>query len=670
MKINENSLLAKFPSLSSTSDRLKLLQIMMLSREAEYRENILFRQGRGQFHLPSAGHESMAAISSFILPEDWTYAYYRDRALLLGLGVPLYEMALGFFGKARSSSGGRQMASHFSHSDLKVVSCATPTALQCLPASGTAWSLKKENKAGIVFCCIGDASTRQGEFLESLAFSIQEKLPIIYLIEDNGYGISTKTESMTPLALGMLPSHLTSLLDGTHPLQLYEDMSLIVENVRNGHGPHIAWIKLDRLMSHTSSDCQEKYRAAVEIEHMKASDPLVALKQSIILEGDFSSRIETLETQIKEQVRDTYKQAETAADPDPSLVTTHIFSDTHSTKRFDISELCSLNQISMVESFNLTLRKILEENPKATLFGEDIEDPKGGVFGLTKGLSTSFPSRVHNSPLAEATIAGLSSGMALEGFLPIFELQFIDFIGPAFNQIVNQIATLRWRSVGNYKCPLIIYGPCGSYISGGGPWHSQTNEAWLAHAPGLKVYMPSTAIEASSMLYHAAHGEDPVIMLLPKNQFQNKTSITNEYILFPERARIKRQGNDLTIIAWGNCTELALMSAYDLMKVGIDAEIVDLNSIVPCDWETLEASVRKTGRLLVIQEDNQTCSFGQTIISQIITKYEIWSVLQCPPCLISRPDVHIGFHHALEAAVLPSKDQIVSQAIQMMKVSR
>lgn len=304
-------------------------------------------------------------------------------------------------------------------------------------------------------------------------------------------------------------------------------------------------------------------------------------------------------------------------------------------------------------SFQSYSQETYERNRKILLFGEDIEDHKGGVFGLTKGLSTEHPSRVINSPLAEATIAGTASGLAMAGYLPIFELQFIDFIGPAFNQIVNQIATLRWRSVGQYKCPLIIYAPCGSYISGGGPWHSQTNEAWLAHAPGLKVYMPSNANDAANLLYSAAHGDDPVLMLLPKNQFQKTVEIQKTMPLYPEKAHIRKAGQHLTIVAWGNCVETALQSASENEKLGYACEVIDLRSIVPCDWATIHKSVRKTGRLIIIQEDNKTCSFGQAIISEIMADKETWESLYAPPQLISRPDVHIGFHSALERSVLP-----------------
>ncbi len=649
-------------------DSLDLLKTMMMSREAEKRESILFRQGRGQFHLPSAGHEAMAGIAPLIKSDDWVYCYYRDRALLLAMGMPLYDMALGYFGKKASSSGGRQMASHFSYKPLNVVSCATPTGLQCLPAAGTAWAFKKDKRKSVVFCCIGDASTRQGEFFEALAFSIQEKLPVIFIVEDNGYGVSTPTNHMIPLNLGMIPQDVLHVVEGQCPDNLHQSFMPVIENVRGGQGPAVMWIKLDRLMSHTSSDDQAKYRSPSELEDIKKRDPLEILKNDYARDGVLSlEEFSSLEGQIKEEVKQIYIDAETSGDPLPEEVHAHTYSSVSSTRRLENMNLTGENPSwSMAQAFNLTLERLLQENSKTILFGEDIEDPKGGVFGLTRGLSKKYPSRVVNSPLAEGTIAGTASGLALAGYLPIFELQFIDFVGPAFNQIVNQIGTLRWRSAGHYKCPLILYAPCGSYISGGGPWHSQTNEGWLAHAPGLKVYMPGNANDAANMLYSAAYGEDPVIMLLPKNQFQKSVPLETAMPLYIEKAQIKKAGDHLTIVAWGNCVEIAMAGAGEIEKSGISCEVIDLRSIVPCDWASLHQSVRRTGRLIVVQEDNKTCSFGQAIISEMMGDKATWDSMYAPPKLVCRSDVHVGFNAGLERAVLPWPKDVAAAGKLMM----
>lgn len=644
--------------------RFSNLKIMITSREADRREDILFRQGRGQFHVSSSGHEPIHLLADLIEGDDHIYCHYRDRALMLALGIPLYETALGFFAKADSSSGGRQLVNHFSHKRFNVMSSATPTGLQCLPAAGSAWAFKLKNKRNLAICCLGDASTRQGEFFEALAFAIQENLPLIFVIEDNGYGISTSTETLNPVRLGIIPQDRLVIMNG-HDLQnLQLQLGVLFDDVRSGKGPKVAWIKLDRLAPHTASDDHSKYRTADELAKIQLRDPIHLEKEFLVDAGVLTNEeFEQISAQIRAEVKTIYEQAEQAADPDPSAIGKDVFAKVTAklvkpVPPFSYSE----PQWTMATAWNHALNHLLKEMPQTILFGEDIADPKGGVFGLTKGLSTCYPDRVFNSPLAEATIVGLASGLAMGNFLPIFELQFADFVGPAFNQIVNQIATLRWRSKGEFQCPMVLYAPCGSYIANGGPWHSQTNEGWFAHAPGLKVCMPSNANDAANALYAAATGQDPVVILLPKNQFQVSSAYDRECNAFSERARILKAGDHVTIAAWGNCVNLSMQTAEVLQHQNIHCEIVDLLSIVPCDWETLHRSVQKTGRLVVVQEDNKTCSFGQAIISEICSKRETWENLYSPPQLVSRPDVHIGFNRILEQSVLPQVENIIDAA--------
>ncbi|MCB9990722.1 MAG: transketolase [Rhodospirillales bacterium] len=641
---------------------------MMLSREADRREDILFKQGRGQFHVSSSGHETLALFAPYIEKEDHLYCHYRDRALLLALGVPLYQAALGFFARAESSSGGRQLVNHFCYKPLNIISGATPCALQCLPATGAAWAFKMQEKKNISFCFVGDASTRQGEFFEAVAFAIQEQLPVIFVVEDNGYGISTPTENMSPVHLGLMPEKYLCQIDGRNVETMDSNIGRIIADVRSGKGPKVLWLSLDRLTPHTASDDHTKYRSQQELEEISLRDPVLVEKQRLIndqllLEDDLSQ----LEKDIELYVKQSYARAEAAALPDPEDVTDDIISDFKETrniqKRIPFSPYPQ-DTWTMAEAWNHALNEILKNNEKALVFGEDVADPKGGVFGLTKGLSSGYQGRVINSPLAEATIAGLASGLSISGYLPIFELQFADFIGPAFNQIVNQIATLRWRSKGQYKCPLILYAPCGSYIANGGPWHSQTNESWFAHAPGLKVFMPSTPDDAANILIDAASGEDPVLILLPKNLFFVRAPNNTKDCLpiYSERAKIKRSGEHITIVSWGNCVGFALEAARRLDQERISCEVIDLCAITPCDWQAVHESVRKTGRLIVVQEDNKTCSFGQSIMSEICSDFETWESLYSSPQLVSRPDIHIGFNPVLEQAVLPNVDDIIMAA--------
>jgi 2-oxoisovalerate dehydrogenase E1 component len=643
----------------------ELLDIMVLSRESDKREAILFRQGRATFQLPSAGHEAVAALAYALEGQDLVFPYYRDKALMLARGTSLEQIALDYFAKQNSSSGGRQMASHFCDRGRNMVSCGTPTGMQCLPAAGAAWGMKLSGQRAVVVCCIGDAATRQGEFYEALCFSLQERLPIVFVVEDNGYGVSTSTERMTPYVIDALSKAHCVPIDGRDANAVYEAARRAVDEARFHHQPSVLYLSLDRLMSHTSSDDHRIYRSALELASIEVRDPLHALAARLqkdgVLTGDGWAR---KCSDAARKVCSVYEQAEKADDPDPGDITTHIFSG--SDLKPAAFALSDDKKWAMAEAVNAALRFLLTENGKVILFGEDIADPKGGVFGLTKGLSSAFPHRVFNSPLAEATICGVAAGLSLAGrYIPVFELQFIDFVGPAFNQLVNQIATLRWRTLGRYVCPMVILAPCGAYLGRGGPWHSQTNEAWFAHAPGLKIAMPSDPYDAAEIITAAAHGDDPTLVLLPKNLFFKEQERQGAPSLYPGQPKIRRLGKDLTIVAWGNCVDIALEAADSASSAGISAEIIDPRFIAPCDLSVIRSSVRKTGRLMVVQEDNRTCSFGQSLIADLIADTGTWNQLKAPPWLVSRDDVHIGFHSRLEAAVLPHKDRL-SQRIRAL----
>lgn len=634
-----------------------LLRLMALAREGDRREGILVRQGRGWFQLPGAGHEGMAALASLLTDNDYLFPHYRDRALMLARGVSNYEIALGFFGKSESSSGGRQLSSHWSDAARNIVSLASPTGLQCLPAAGAAWACKMEEQSHIALCCLGEASTRQGEYYEALCFAVQEKLPLVLVVEDNGYGISTPTARLNPYALGALGEAHLQCVDGHNVRAVYEAGRIAIERARNGDGPSVLWLEVDRLFSHTSSDDHRVYRCTAELDSMAERDLVLRLQNELVASGELNIEYWKAECEsIAREVDDDYRRAEVALNPDASRAAEHTFAAALPEKQ--TSGLPPRDEWTMLDAVNETLRAALAANEKVLLFGEDIEDPKGGVFGLTKGLSSQFPNRVVNSPLAEATIAGLAAGLALAGWRPVFELQSIDFCGPAFNQIVNQIATLRWRSAGAWRCPVVLLAPCGAYLPGGGPWHSQTNESWFAHAPGLQVAMPSTPHDAAALLRLAIAGDDPVLLLLPKHLFRQKFATQPDEPFTLGQARVCAMGSDVTIAAWGNCVEVALQARDELRTEGVSAEVLDLRSIVPCDWESLHHSLEKTGRLVVVQEDNRTCSFGQSIIAEMTSRNASWDCFAAAPQLVSRADVHIGFHPDLEAAVLPNVEQV------------
>jgi len=646
---------------------VQLLELMARARESDRREGLYFRQGKGRFHLPGSGHEVFAVIAQLLHDGDFIYPHYRDRALMLARGTPNYELALAYLARADSFDGGRQLASHFCDAARNVMSCASPTGLQCLPAAGTAWAAKLARANYVTLCCLGDATTRQGEFYEALCFALQEQLAIIFLIEDNGYGISTPTAKLNPYAIGTLSADHMVHVDGRDIDALRACGEAAVAKARSGGGPTVIWATVDRLLSHTSSDDHRRYRTAADIAAMTERDPIVRLRDRLIAAGvlDEEQWARCLRA-IEEEVDHDYQAAFSRPRADGASAKRHIFAE--EALPSVSSDLPKQSSWTMVAALNHALEQLLQSDDRVLLFGEDIEDPKGGVFGVTRGLSNRFPERVRNSPLAEATIVGVGAGLAVAGWKPIVELQFIDFVGPAFNQIANQIATLRWRSNNGWSCPMVIMAPCGAYLPCGGPWHSQTNEGWFAHMPGLRLVVPSKPADAAALLRAAVQGHDPVLMLLPKHLFR-------EPFLFFDNSQagigemcIRNDGTDATIVAWGNCVPLALEAATRLhQEDGLLIEVIDLRSLAPCDWDGIFQSIRKTGRLVVVQEDSRTCSFGQSIIAEVSNDVETWRRLRGPPQLVSRDDVHVGFSVHLENAVLPHVEDVCAAVRRTME---
>jgi 2-oxoisovalerate dehydrogenase E1 component len=644
------------PALSK-EDMLRLLTTILESRHADLREQNLNRQGKGHFHVSGMGHEALAAVSIQTEPDDYIVPYYRDRGLVLGRGMTTRQLALEYFAKRNTGSGGRQMPSHYSNADLHIWSVPTPTGSQLLPACGMAWGIQLDGKKNLVVTTVGDAATRQGDFFEALCFAKEKKLPMLFLVEDNGYGISMPTRKNNPLALNVLEPDNWRRIEGQDVQQVYDATAEAFEKIRASSGPFFFWIRMERLSSHTSSDDQKLYRSAEELQALEKSDPLKCWKDQLIQEGVITAEeFAKLDNEVKERIRREYAEAEKAEDPSPNELLANV---TKSPPKVN-KEVLPPGKYRIGDTVNKTLRVGLEEDSRRILFGEDIEDPKGGVFRLTQKLSTEFPKQVFNSPLAESTILGVACGLAAYGQRPVFELQFIDFIYPGFNQLVTNISNLRWRSFGNWKCPAVIYAPYGAYLPGGSLWHSQANESALAHYPGLNIVIPSTPADAAGLLWTAMHGEDPVIFLIPKHLLWAEHEYAEPIRAVPlGEARKLRDGSDVTLVAWGNTVEKSL-EALDKIDNRISIELIDLRSIVPWDKSAIEESVRKTRRLVVVQEDTENCSVGQMLISHIATAPELWNEMISPPVLVSKANVMIGYNPIYEYAALPDVERIVS----------
>ncbi|MDX2066605.1 MAG: thiamine pyrophosphate-dependent enzyme [Fimbriimonadaceae bacterium] len=634
--------------------KLELLRLMLLSREGDRREGILLRQSKGWFQVSGMGHEALAVIAHLLREDDWLFPYYRDRALMLARGLSHFDLALAYLAKKDSSSAGRQMPGHFSSRAHNVFSVCTPTGGGLLPACGTAWAMKLDGKDSVCLASVGDAAARQGEFFEAVAFALQENLPVVFVVEDNKYGISTPTEKFLPFHLDLLSDENVVKVDARHPDRVWDVFEPAITKARQGHGPTVVWADLDRLSSHTSSDDHRVYRNLEDIEAMAHRDPIRLLAEELIATGELTAtEWEATQQEIVELVDAEYRRAERATDPDAHAVLDEVFAPAPPA---EVPPISRAERTTMVQAINTTFAKGLESNPNMIFFGEDIEDPKGGVFGLTKGLSETFPKQVFNSPLAEATIMGVAVGMAAYGYRPVFELQFVDFMAPGWNQITSNMSTLRWRTNGDWKCPLVIYAPYGAYLPGGSLWHSQANESYLAHTPGLKIAIPSTPADAAGLAWTAMHGEDPHFLLIPKHIFRKPTPVEHVEPVPFGKARTVREGSDVTVVTWGNCIELVEEAAA---QTNVSLEIIDLRSIVPCDYDAITQSVQKTGRLIVVHEDNITCGFGQTILAEMTRVPERWNLFLSPPQLVAREDVHIGYNPIYEYAALPSVDQVL-----------
>lgn len=647
--------------------RYTLLRVLWRSRLGDLREQSLIRQGKGWFHISGMGHEALAAIALHMESDDYAFPYYRDRAFCLQRGISDFDMALSFYAKRDSSSGGRQLPGHFSDRSLNIWSHPSPVGAHLLPACGAAWGLQMDGKPNVVYASLGEAAARQGDFFEAVCFAKERKLPIVFVVQDNRIAISTSTTRTNPIALGVLDTSEWVRVDGSQVEAVAEAGKNAVEAARSGEGPAFIWCDVERFSNHSSTDDQRMYRAAGELEAMNDRDPIRLLQDRMIADGQLDeNKAVAIEEAIREEIKETYQAAIQTDDPRSDECSLYLQGPEQALKKpkIELEESCRI-----LDAVNRTFHAVLDQMPDVVFFGEDIADPKGGVFNLTKGLSTKDPKRAINSPLAESTILGVAVGLASYGKRPCFEIQFVDFIYPGWNQLVSNMATLRWRSFGQWKCPLVIYAPCGGYLPGGALWHSQSGEGSFARIPGINVAVPSTPGDAAGLFWSALQGGDPTIILLPKHLMWVELPAPKSVGAVPlGQARVLQSGDLLTLVTWGNCIEL-VEETLDSMESKLAVELIDLRSIAPWDRITIRDSLLKTGRLMVVQEDNISASIAQMIVAEMCSLPEILKILKAPPVIVSKEDVHVGFNPIYEYAALPDKARITAGLEHLLSIT-
>lgn len=652
----------------SKDQKITLLRAMLYSRHGDLREQRLIRQGKGWFHVAGMGHEAMAAAALHMEAGDYAFPFYRDRGFCVARGFSVFDLALAFYAKRESSSGGRQLPAHYSSRKLNVWSHLSPITAHWLPATGAAWGIQMDGKPNIVFASCGDGGSRQGDFYEAICFAKEKNLPIVYVVEDNGVAISTRTQGMHAKAIKTLHLEDWVEIDGTDVSEVSRAFKQAADKARNGGGPGFIWAKVERLASHSSADDHRNYRSEDELNEINERDPIVRVKRQLVKDGVLTeSEIEAIDQEIEADVREQYSEAEKREDPKPGDEKKNVFG---ALGVGTPAELPEGTDCRMADAINMSFKHALETNKDACFFGEDIEDPLGGVFKLTKGLSTEYPGRVVNSPLAESTIIGIASGLASYGKRPIFEIQFIDFIMPGWNQLVNNLGNLRWRSNGEWTCPAIIYAPCGGYLPGGALWHSQSNEGAFAHFPGLLVVMPSTPEDAAGLLASALACEDPVLFLIPKHMLWAPKRLPESVKpVALGKAAVRHEGADITLVSWGNCLEVS-EEALSKLNGEASVELIDLRSIVPWDKEAVVESVQKTGRLVIVQEDTKNCSVGQMIITTLMEEHSVWNAMVAPPVLVTKGNMHMAFNPKLEYSCLPDVDGVLKAVRELVAISK
>jgi len=650
---------------------IKGYKLILLSRKLDEKSLALLKQGKAFFHIGGSGHEAIQIACAMNLKRghDWAYPYYRGLAFAIGIGFTPEEILLSQLHRAEDvMTGGRQMPGHYGKRELNIPTQSSPTGTQFLQAVGTALGCVREKKDQVVYVSSGEGATSEGEFSEALNWSAREKLPVVFCIEDNHYAISVPEWQQTAGgSVYEIVKGYTNLarykVDGTNFVESYDAAKDAMERARRGDGPSIIVADVVRLLSHSSSDDDRKYRPKDEIERDHARDPVLVMENILLDEKIVTqTELESLRKVIKKRVDDASDWAESRSVPDVATVRDYVYAPRETCSEFEYEKNATAGKpIVMVDAINHALHEEMERNPKMLIWGEDVEDMKGGVFTATKGLSTKFGrERVFNSQLAEASIIGAAFGAAVRGFKPVVEIQFADYIFPAITQLKNEVAMLRYRSNNTWWCPMVVRVPVGGYIHGG-HYHSQNIESIFAHCPGIYIAYPSTAADAKGLLKTATRMEDPVLFLEHKGLYRQSYAMSlepgDEYLVPFGKAAIRREGKHISVITYGAPVYFALNAAKKLSEKGIEVEVIDIRTMVPLDREAILNSVKKTSRVLVVSEDTRTSGFAAEICS--IIAEEAFESLDAPIKRITACDSPVPYSPPLEMAILPNEPQVL-----------